>query len=158
MDRIILGESIPYQWFGIRLLVPKDWRAHYTREEIEAKPVHVQHFYAGAYEQLSFLMLVHQTGHFNQMQDHIQDYIDGVIGMVNNAQMGDVLRTTVGGHDAFSFNMTGEIGGVRASFAQIVFTGNAGELYTIAMAGDKLYCEGLELIVSSVVIEPRSGR
>ena len=33
------AETAQYTWFGIKLLIPKDWRAHYTSGEIVAKDV-----------------------------------------------------------------------------------------------------------------------
>ena len=154
MDRIILGDTTPYQWFDVKLLVPKNWRAHYTREEIEEQNLHTQHFYAGQYEKIPFLMLIHQAGNFeNLVRDpYIYDYISVAMEMIADAKIEAVSATMVGGHDAFYYALSGGDEGSQILFQQTVFVDGAGDLYSIALAGDIFCQEDLETIVGSITV------
>ena len=148
------AETAQYTWFGIKLLIPKDWRAHYTSGEIVAKDVHMQHFYVAQYEHPPFLMLIHQAGHYEQMVTgpYIYDYIAVAMETIADTKIEAVSATMVGGHDAFYYALSGGDEGSQILFQQTVFVDGKGDLYSIALAGDIFCQEDLEAIVGSITV------
>lgn len=148
------AETAQYTWFGIKLLIPKDWRAHYTSGEIVAKDVHMQHFYVAQYEHPPFLMLIHQAGHYEQLVTgpYIYDYIAGAMELLPDAKIEAIASTLVDGCDAFYFSLSGTDKGSQILFQQTVFVDRRGDLYSIALAGDIFCQEDLEAIVGSITL------
>ena len=152
------AETAQYTWFGIKLLIPKDWRAHYTSGEIVAEDVHKQHFYVAQYEHPPFLMLIHQAGHYEQVviKPYIYDYVAGAMGLLSNTKIEAIVPTLVNGCDAFYFALSGTDNGSQILFQQTVFVDRTGDLYSIALAGNDFSRNDMELLISSVSVASSS--